>query len=666
MQGNEQNIKPRPPSKEDAEPLIEVIVVIDNVEVLVKLNDQDKLDTIRKKFESYEEIAMTNDFNFTKNGAIINITNDEKNFMLKEILVGNKVYLKRKEKPNWRDLVEKFKLEYGRNYEESKEKAANKKVFTVKDCKFDVFTSDEYYYDDITIKSNDELNRNKSLFLKAQIEIPSSAKLGFSIESEKNSQDYSEDALKFYVKNFGKAEITIQEQNVEFTPEFKKDVQKAIDSQDPKIINKIITEFGQFIPTVVRFGGRLYYEDATNTTKNSTNNNKAGSANFGIYGQGPEFQHKSGVSSKNESTTQHKSSEVFGGDKIKIYDGKEAEWVSSLQDFRYWEPIEFRKPVSIFEFLEEDMQKKIKEIIGKRIIYSNVQDYSYEINDLDNHLANLEMPGDVQKIFSDSDIDPQVFATILNMDKNDDVFTYALYIPKSNVPKIIINCISNNGKQRKCHIKIGWIVVGYSPNINSALLSSDFHLQSTKKKISVPSNNEHVFKMIEDNSLVACGAPIVSEWKPGREHLVIGHHFSFCGNAEKTYACLYGYDLGEKKYSILPNTNFEFNVLSFIEHPGSNILVQFRKVDRKLEKKKGQKSSEKHETDNKLPEFVSLYVDNIGKCQQCFPEFIAKKLDRFILEQPECKNALKKKFRDHCFATVFNPEAAKQKTIQYQ
>ncbi|CAG8552818.1 20226_t:CDS:1 [Racocetra persica] len=667
MQGNEQHIKPRPPSKEDAESLTEITVVIDENEVLaLKLNTKNKLYKIREKLVKYEEKEMTNNVNFTKNGVIISI-NDEKKFKLEEILVENKVYLKKK--PSWHDLVKKFKLEYGRNYEENKDKVVKKKAVIIEDCEFDVFTTDEYYYDDVTISSTDELIQNKSLFLKAQIEIPSTTKLGLSIESAKNSQGHSETALKFYAKNFGKAKISFQKQNVVLTQEFQNEVQKAIDSRDQKqkinSINKIIAEFGQFIPTTIQFGGRLYYEDTTNTTKNSANNNIESSVNLSIYGQGLEFQHKSGISNKNESTMQHKGSFIFGGDKIKIYEGKEAEWVSSLQDFRYWEPIEFQEPVSIFEFLDDDLKKKIKKIIGKRIIYSKVQDYSYKINNLNNHIVNLEMPDNVQTIFSDSEIDSQVFATILNMDENNDIFTYTLYTPKdSNVPKLIINCISNNGQPRKCHIKIGWIVVGYDPNIKSDLLNPDFHLQSiqsTKKK-PAPSNNKHAFKMTEDNPLVACGIPVVSEVRLGRERLVIGYHFSFCEAAEKTYTCLYGYDLYEKKFSNFPNTNIEFNVLSFIEHPGSNILDHFREVDRK-KKNQGYKipvpfmeKNKKHATDNKLPEFVSLYVNKVGQCQQCIPEFIAKKLEHFILEQPECKNAIK----ENRFATVFNPEAAKK------
>ncbi|CAG8784720.1 1691_t:CDS:2, partial [Racocetra persica] len=209
---------------------------------------------------------------------------------------------------------------------------------------------------------------------------------------------------------------------------------------------------------------------------------KRGSMNFSIYGQGPEFQIKSGTSGGGESIIQHKALAIFEGDKRKMYD-----------------------------VLRRKFKKEIKKIIGKRIIYSNVQDYRFEFNNLRN-IVSLEMPGDVEKIFSNPDIDSQVFATILNTDENNDIFTYILYTPEPyDVLKIIINCVqSNHEQQRACQVKIGWIIVGYNLDINSALSSSDIRFQSTKK-IHVLLNNpseRQIFKMSEDNLLVACRAPV--------------------------------------------------------------------------------------------------------------------------------------------------------------
>ncbi|CAG8469581.1 14926_t:CDS:1 [Gigaspora margarita] len=658
-------------SKEDTVQLNEtneigIIVVIDNNKASVKLNSKDRLNEVRRVLESNNIIKMTTDINFTNGEAVIDI-DDEGEFELEEILVDtNKIHLKRR--PNWRELEKRFKLGYGRNYEENKDKVANKKAFIIKDCEFDVFLSDDYYYDTVTISSEDELIRNKSLFLKALAEIQS-VKLGVSAKFEKISQSNSKTFSTVQFKNVGKAELSIQEQTIEPTAEFLNEVQKAINLKDPTIVNKIIKEFGQFIPTIIRFGGRLHYVNTTCTVKNSVNNNKEYSANFTVNGQGLESQYNSNTTSGNESTKQSQYSHIFGGDKIKISEGKEDEWISSLQDFRYWVPIEFRKPVSIFEILNEDLKKKLKEIIGKRIIYSNIQDHPFEINNSRNHIVDLEIPSDIENIeniFTDPNIDSQVFVTILNMNENDDVFTYTLYTPKRGyVPKIIIDCIRPNSEwQKECHIKIGWIVVGYDLDFISALSSCDIRFQSTRKEVSAPSN---AFRISEDNLLVAYGTPVVFDLNSGFDHLIIGYHFSQA--TKKTFTCLYGYDLIKQEYTTVPN--FGFNILSFIEYPSSEIFDKF-KIERKPEKKifpfslRKNKNKMQETFDNELPEFVSLCADDKKECQQCYPEFVAKKFERFILEQLKCKNMINQRPHGHCFVSVFNPEAVrKQKTSRY-
>ncbi|CAG8630097.1 33134_t:CDS:1, partial [Racocetra persica] len=665
-----QNIKDWLFPKEDTEQFTEkeeigITVIIDNVKASVKLNDQEKLSEIRKILENINTIKMTDDINFTTDGeAIIDTTLEEK-YKLEEILIEtNKIYLKKE--ANWRDLENKFKLGYGRNYEEHKDIVADKKAFIIKNCEFNKFPLDNYYYGKKVISSAEDLVRNKGLFLEVQIEIQF-AKLGLSVQSEKILQKHSETSTTIRFKNIGKAEISIREQTIEPTEEFKNAVQKAIDSKDPAKINQIIQEFGQFIPTIIRFGGRFYYEDLSRTIENSENDNKAGSANFGIYGQGPDFQYKSGLTSGSKNAMQRQDSFIFGGDKIKMYEGKEEEWISSLQDFGYWEPIEFRKPVSIFELLNKNLKEKLKKIIGKRIIYSNVHDYKYKIKGFRNCVEDLKMPKDIEKIFN-SDIEPQVFATILNMDENNDIFNYALYAPRPYcIPKIIINCIQPNcEEQKECHIKIGWIVVGYNPVFNSAFSSFDIRLQSTKKEVSMPSNScneKQVFKMSDDNLLIAYGAPVVDDWNPVCEHLVIGHHFSQCKNTKKTFTCLYGYDLHEKKYSTLPN--FEFSLLSFIDYPNSQIFYRkkFEKKNIFSIKKTRSKKQVKQEIDDKLPEFISLYADNERECRQCYPGFIVKRFERFILELPKHENTINQEFYNHCFASVFNPEVVESRKI---
>ena len=52
-----------------------------------------------------------------------------------------------------------------------------------------------------------------------------------------------------------------------------------------------------------------------------------------------------------------------------------------------------------FDFLSEELQKKIFSLIGKKILYSNNEDYEYELNVPGTpKLLELDMPSNISKI----------------------------------------------------------------------------------------------------------------------------------------------------------------------------------------------------------------------------------------------------------------------------
>ncbi|KAF0475472.1 GGDEF domain-containing protein [Gigaspora margarita] len=645
-----QNIKPYLSPKINAGTIsvnekIKVRVKIDGAEyVWANLNKSDNLNKVRTTLlESYTTVNITNCINFIKDEALIDIDH-ENEYTLEEILNGNIIYLKENPRPSWRELERKFKLGYGRKYEENVDDVADKKSYNIKRCDFKVF--DETYTDMKEISSNDEFVRNKDLFLK-------SPKLSFSIESENTPQNHSEASSNVALKYFRKAVITIKKDNLQPTKEFEEAVQKAVESQSLNNVKEIIEKFGQFIPTIVLFGGRHHYNEITHTTVSSGNYLKAFSASFNVYGQGLSAQYKSGTANKSGSIIKHQDFLILGGDKIKAYQGKEEEWITSLQDFKYWVPIEFRDPISIFECLDEKLKSQIREINGKTIIYSNVQDYDdVEISNFDSYRDTLVKNSDIdiEKMFSNPDMDPQVFATVLGTD--DKVFTCMLYIDDqdSKVPKIVINCIQSNcDGQKKFHVKIGWMVVGYNLNF----IPARNRLYSTKKVINSEQCNEnYVLKTSEDNYL-AYGTPVVYELN---DCSVIGHHFSRCG--KKSHMCLYRYNLNEKKYFKL--LNCEFNILSFINVPITKIF-KYVEIKRKppegnetLTKYKLSENNESKNAENRLPKFISLYTHITKECQQCYPEFFCGNFENFVLERPEYTNTL---IEEPFFAAVFDPDA---------
>ncbi|CAG8539015.1 23225_t:CDS:2 [Cetraspora pellucida] len=345
----------------------DITVEIDNVGVLVKLNKSLSLNSVRQILEYYDAIKITDSIYFTKNG-----------------------------------LVRKFKLEYGRNYDENKNQVADKKAFVIKDCEFNVLEPYKVF----------QLN-------------------------QKNIQKHNseETSSEFKLLNIVKAELFIKKERVVLTDEFINEIKDVLTSSEPNLaLNKVIKKFGQFVPTVILFGGGHHYKDTEYTIKNSKSNKKTFLGGLGVYGQNLKAQYKTDITSGNENNIQHQDSIIFGGDIIKLFQGKEDERMSSLQDFKH------------------------------------------DRNDSDRNIVNLMMPQNIESIFSDENInkavDSQVFATISNVE-DDKIFTCMLYIqPAPRIPKVIINRIQYDYEQKKEYlVKISWFVVGYDISFFNSILN---------------------------------------------------------------------------------------------------------------------------------------------------------------------------------------------------
>ncbi|CAG8572721.1 274_t:CDS:2 [Dentiscutata erythropus] len=640
---------------------IDIIVEIDDVGVLVKLDTKSYLYEVRMKLERNNIIEITNVIHFTKNDVLISL-DDESTYKLNDILDGNKIFLMKNPRPNWQVLVRKFKLEYGRNYDEDKDKVAGKKAFIIENCEFSVLEPIELNFHTLISSSVNDLSRNKNLFLKAQLDIPNIANLGVSIEPKNIQQNKSkETSLKFELKNIVKANLSIT--RIVPTREFNDAVEKAFHSKDPNMLQKIIEEFGQFIPTVILFGGRLHYMNTAYTEKNSENNKKAFSGNLSVYGQGLEAQYKPDVTNRNENTIQFQDSVIFGGDKIKILQGKENDWIFSLEDFKYWEIIEFHKPVSIFEFLDDDKIRKLNVLKGKMIIYSNVQFYNFKMHDRNNgsDVVDLKMPQNIGSILSNRDIDLQVFSAVSSTEEDDTIFTCVLYTPPpSYIPKVIINCIQSDYEQKKEYqLKISWFVVGYDLNFNS-VFDPTHCLQSVKIKLCYDYDSEfsleasEVLKIPMMHSTVLYCIPVVSEWDDSFKYSIIGHHFN--RHDDKVRVHLYGYDLRKKeclRSSAL--RNFNLNILYPSSHPNSDIFNYFR-IERNSSVKKMSltkmiKNVRKNtsNTSSKLSGLISLYTEGYEKLDHAF---IGKKHGRFFIMNPDKPIPQ----YDHFSVAVFDPE----------
>ncbi|CAG8474999.1 2800_t:CDS:2 [Gigaspora rosea] len=521
----------------DAMKKIIVINKNDGIKVLVKLEKDPSLCEVRKKLETNNMVKITNSICFTaKNEALIDF-NDEYNHKSSDILVENKIYLAKVPRTNWKELEGKFNLGNGRNYNDDKNKVVRGKVFSIEECTFNIPEYDEIYFHTMTPSSINDLFKIKTLFLDPQSDIV--------------QQDNSEYKFKQIVK----AILEIKE--VKLTNKFIDLVKEAIEFQDRNRLKYIVENFGEFIPKIIMFGGRLHYKYNTYTG----------------------------------STVQLQDSLIFGGDKKKMLQGNEYDWISSLQKSDLWDV--FRNPISIFDFLPPELKNKIRELNGKTILYSDIQDHDFKMHE---------------------HVDPQIFAAVSNMEDDDNILSCILYTPSpSSIPKVIINCTKSYPNQEKPYrVKIRWMLIGYDLSFNSILNPGHFHFQSICCDYNALNNLNNVLNI---DNMVLFGMPVTLKLNPSFESSIIGHHFS--KHNDKVCASLYGYDLKKKKYFTHSLSDLKFNLL-YTKYPNPNIFSYF-KAGEDLFVEKTIKAQH--------PVFISLHKEGYDQSDR---GFISRKNEHFF------------------------------------
>ena len=145
-----------------------------------------------------------------------------------------------------------------------------------------------------------------------------------------------EDKLKYDCTELSMLSLKINKENLELTDEFKKDINDAIKSKDPREFEKITKNYGQFIPTEIILGGRVYTDETDNLKIGNDYNNSSIKSKF--Y----RFNHI----------------KILGGNHPDDENFNLKSWISSLEDYHNWDCVEFKDPVSIFQFLPDELRKE--------------------------------------------------------------------------------------------------------------------------------------------------------------------------------------------------------------------------------------------------------------------------------------------------------------------
>src|SRR5581483_6064848 len=144
-------------------------------------------------------------------------------------------------------------------------------------------------------------------------------------------------------------------------------------------------------------------------------------------------------------------------------------WIRSLEDHQNWGCIGIQGLVSIFTLLDEDKRKKLFQLIGKRILYSETKDYKYLLqSDITGEVVKLSnnIFPDISKILKNKDADYGIFATVVDLEETGDFFTCQIYCPVDEEPQLLIHCIQPVFRVRYCKLNIRLMIVGYDTDFN--------------------------------------------------------------------------------------------------------------------------------------------------------------------------------------------------------
>ncbi|PKC01872.1 hypothetical protein RhiirA5_402643 [Rhizophagus irregularis] len=595
------------------------IKIIDNLSVqksiIKRLNPNDYLSDIRKELIEHNVIndmlIYLKEENDEEFGEIER--EDEMNFLLKDIITikegQNILYLKRN---YWKILSNQFKLDYGRTMSIDGIKIAEKQAFIINNCELKEIN--KYKKGRIEFESKEDWMKKTNLFVDVENgnnNITNFAKFGLSVVNLHDKSFINEIQSAYQYTEIGKVSLKFSKQNLEnlkLTDEFKNDVIDAINSKNPRErFKKITKEYGQFIPTEIILGGKVYFNDTD------------------IIGE--------------------KSSKFYSFNYIRLLGGKhpddenfdEKNWIESLKNYQNWECIEFKNPLNIFHLLFDDLRKQAFKSIGKRILYTSTENCDYYLNESGRH-KNFELkniPQNILEIIHDEESDCDIFATVVDTNANSKkVFFNCQILRKPNTkPSIIIHGIQKSFQKRRYNLKIKMMIIGYDKDFNFILpdtisvelIKNVYDPQNLLEFYSIPLKQK--LNSMVTNGIPFFGIPVLSNLDSSNKSIIIGHNFCNTLSSNDFNIDVYSYCLKKKRYDKLPH--FVFCTIIISDYPTSNFYASLPFNFKFL-----RNPFIDLNTSNISPKCVSLYL---SKNNNYNPIFLSQKINQIKIKYLNCK-----------------------------
>ncbi|GBB98065.1 hypothetical protein RclHR1_03130006 [Rhizophagus clarus] len=644
---------------------IDIIVQINDPpskHVSVSLNPGEKLSKIRERLEQNSRIRMNDTISFANKVVQINNNNvenflaevakeDEKKKTLEKIIDKNDNILYLKSEPDWKFLKDKLRLEYG--FTSMLEKA-NKKAFTIMEgCKMTEIV-DGCKHNTIEIDLEEDQIMKNEFLLAAETNM-----LRTTYGSSKIEKSNCKTNLTCAISEYSKASLEFRLQP---DSEFIKEVKDAIESKDPRNFKKITEKFGQFIPTEIILGGRAYFKSSNiSRDRSEENSNKFEVNTGGTVGQTPNIRIESNTEnlSRNINNSKRECFKLIGGQQLSINNFDEKDWVESLKDFRNWSCIKFKNSINIFQPLPENLRKQILLSVGKKILHTNTEDFTYYLSECAKpKVFMLNIPENISKIIQNKESDCSIFAAVTDK-KKEDIYNCQVVWSQNEDPRLVIHCIQKKFKERKCKLNISWMIIGYDLNFDFSRSEFNTHLEVQKHCFNASAGHQTVIKPLDleyDSSVLCFGIPILNKLNSLNDSIAINHHFFNDQKSGKIGLYAFSYCLEKNHYVDLPD--FTFTVLIISTYPNSdNCGILPIKHNNKI---KNLLNFIRNNPLKQKPKFLSLY--SIG--ENCGPKFLKQKINRIKVKSVDikcnqedciCKNEKLEKSENNLKYAFLNP-----------
>ncbi|EXX70782.1 hypothetical protein RirG_084490 [Rhizophagus irregularis DAOM 197198w] len=629
---------------------------------LYRLSLTDDLSNIRKELEKYNIINDTLLFSKksekSENEFSEILHEYEEKLLLKEIIDNanscNYLYLIKNSRPSWKILNEKCKLDYGCTMSFDGIKKADNRAFIMKDCELtEIDTTKGYKKGELKFKSKEDWMRKTNLFTEGDdANIMSFVNLGISIKGLRDENFNNEIKLKYQYTELGKLLLKFNKKNLVLTEDFENDINDAIKSKDPRKFRKITKEYGQFIPTEIILGGRVYYKDFEISLESSAGYSGEGSINASskfLSSAGSFSDSGASVGPLNcriggDFSDSNNKSNFYSFSRMRLLGGTypdgenfdEKSWIKSLNDYQKCECIELKNPVSIFQLLSDDLRRASFKSIGKKILYTSTETYNYGLYELGRHedfeLKNI--PENILDIILNEEADCDIFAAVVNANDNSKkvFFNCQIFRELKAKPSIIIHGIQEKFQRCKYQLKINIMIIGYDINFNHIL--SDTIVRLNKEVYYAPESPcffnsmklQFECDLITKNKFFL-GIPILSNLDSSNNSLIIGHNFCNTNSNNKFRTDTFSYCLKGKYYVNLPkftfctivissnttpNNSYESFLFEFNRWKNPNPFVDFKEPN---------------------PRFISLYL---SKDDNYNPIFLNQRSKQISIEYIDC------------------------------